>query len=199
MPKLKEETQIARREQIATAAMACFARNGFANTSMADIIAEAGLSAGSIYSHFATKADLIRYSAAGLLEHRTQALRDEVEANGTVMNPAALADSLLTQIEADRSRTLLLLQVWAEIPRDSELGVVASENVGRLRSMIADSLEAWAAEQDGGDSPERAQAIALESADALVALLQGSVVRMAFDPQAQAKHLRAGLAHVLKS
>jgi AcrR family transcriptional regulator len=37
------------------AAQRCFTRNGFQATSMQDIFAEAGLSAGSVYSHFTGK------------------------------------------------------------------------------------------------------------------------------------------------
>ncbi len=43
--------------------MRCFARNGFAGTSMADIISEADSSAGSVYSNFASKAERVRFAA----------------------------------------------------------------------------------------------------------------------------------------
>ncbi len=47
------------RAQILTAAMTLFARQGFANTSMNDIVRESGLSKGGVYWHFKSKDDLI--------------------------------------------------------------------------------------------------------------------------------------------
>ena len=55
MPKVSEEYRTARRSEIARAALRCFARKGFDATSMADIIAESGLSAGAIYGHYKSK------------------------------------------------------------------------------------------------------------------------------------------------
>src|SRR5689334_16492171 len=60
MPKLKPETMAARRDEILQAAAACFARQGFHQTTIADVIAESGLSAGCIYGHFAGKEELIQ-------------------------------------------------------------------------------------------------------------------------------------------
>src|SRR3989441_6702540 len=48
-----------RREQIMQAAMACFAKRGFHQTSMHDISAEAGISVGLIYRYFANKEAVI--------------------------------------------------------------------------------------------------------------------------------------------
>ncbi len=64
MPKLKPDTQRARRENILDAAEQCFARAGFHATSMQDICREAGVSPGALYVYFRSKEDLI----AGLAE-----------------------------------------------------------------------------------------------------------------------------------
>src|SRR5256884_3007689 len=48
-----------RREQIMQAAMACFAKRGFHQTSMHDISAEAGISVGLIYRYFENKEAVI--------------------------------------------------------------------------------------------------------------------------------------------
>ena len=52
MPRVAAEHLSARRQQILHAAEACFSRNGFHKTTMQDIIAETGLSAGAIYNYF---------------------------------------------------------------------------------------------------------------------------------------------------
>ncbi len=48
-----------RRRQIMDAAIACFRRRGFHQATMAEICAEAGVSAGALYRYFSSKADII--------------------------------------------------------------------------------------------------------------------------------------------
>ncbi len=52
-------TKEERRTQIIKAAVACFARKGYHLTTMDDIVAESGLSKGSLYWHFKNKKDLL--------------------------------------------------------------------------------------------------------------------------------------------
>jgi AcrR family transcriptional regulator len=59
MPKLKPDTQRARREHILDAAEQCFARAGFHRTTMHDICKEAGVSPGALYVYFDSKEALI--------------------------------------------------------------------------------------------------------------------------------------------
>ena len=47
-----------RRAQIIEAALACFKRKGFNNTTMDDIVTESGLSKGSLYWYFESKDEL---------------------------------------------------------------------------------------------------------------------------------------------
>lgn len=49
-----------RRTQILDAAVACFARKGYYETTMDDIVREANLSKGTLYWHFKSKLDLFR-------------------------------------------------------------------------------------------------------------------------------------------
>jgi len=62
MPKVTEEYIDIRRQQIIDAAYRCFARKGFHQTTMREIFAEAGLSAGAIYHYFQSKAEIIEAS-----------------------------------------------------------------------------------------------------------------------------------------
>src|SRR3954449_808941 len=59
MPKVTEEHVDARRRQILSAALRCFARAGFHRTTMQDIFREADLSPGAVYSYFKGKDELI--------------------------------------------------------------------------------------------------------------------------------------------
>jgi AcrR family transcriptional regulator len=64
MPRLKPDTQRARREHILDAALRCFARGGFHATTMQTICREAHVSPGALYVYFDSKEALI----AGLCE-----------------------------------------------------------------------------------------------------------------------------------
>ncbi len=59
MPKISDMRRAERREQILNAAWSCFQREGLHATTMDDIIAASGLSAGAVYSYFPSKDALI--------------------------------------------------------------------------------------------------------------------------------------------
>src|SRR6476646_1609859 len=59
MPQIPAEPSLDRRSQILEAAIVCFAKRGFHQTSMHDISAEAGISVGLIYRYFANKKAVI--------------------------------------------------------------------------------------------------------------------------------------------
>ena len=55
MPKIAETARAARRDQIITAGLACFARTGYHATTMAEVAAQAGVSKGTPYLYFESK------------------------------------------------------------------------------------------------------------------------------------------------
>ena len=59
MPKLSATRTAARRRQILDAAIVCFAERGFHKSTLQDVVRISGLSPGSIYSHFASKDEII--------------------------------------------------------------------------------------------------------------------------------------------
>jgi AcrR family transcriptional regulator len=59
MPKISATRKEERRSQVLKAAITCFAKNGFHQTTILDICAEAGLSAGAVYSYFDSKDAII--------------------------------------------------------------------------------------------------------------------------------------------
>lgn len=62
MPKVTDAYLDSRRQHIIDAAFRCFSRNGFHQTTMRQIYAEAGLSAGAIYHYFRSKEEIIQAS-----------------------------------------------------------------------------------------------------------------------------------------
>ena len=75
MPSPRAEFTTERRDQILQAAMICFAKKGFHQTSMHDISAEAGISVGLIYRYFESKEAVI----STLAEEHKKELQDLLE------------------------------------------------------------------------------------------------------------------------
>src|SRR3569833_792948 len=59
MPRVSDDHLERRRQQILDAARRCFLRKGFHLTSMQDVFAESGLSAGAVYRYFKSKNEII--------------------------------------------------------------------------------------------------------------------------------------------
>lgn len=57
-----------RRAQIIEAALACFTRKGYVNTTMDDIVTESGLSKGAIYWYFKSKDDIFEAAFTSMFE-----------------------------------------------------------------------------------------------------------------------------------
>src|ERR1700712_4865389 len=95
MPKVSEQHREARRDQILDAAIACIARTGFHRTSMADIIAESGLSAGAIYLQFAGKQDIALAVGKRVLGNRLTEV-DGVLATGALPAPSEVLRLMMT-------------------------------------------------------------------------------------------------------
>lgn len=133
MPRVSEDHLTARREQILTAARRCFLRNGLHNTSMQDLIAEAGLSVGAVYRYFKSKDEIInamtQQVAGGLA-----AELDEVAARDLPLIDAmsAALDVIDVQLGPDGNFPLVV-QVWGEAVRDPAIGAIIRERYLELR------------------------------------------------------------------
>jgi len=175
MPKVSQEHLERRRQQILDASARCFARQGFHATSMQDIFAAAGLSAGAVYRYFPTKAELIRAIAAEALATALPALDSATSDRATPSIPDVV-EALVTQLRDGRLARLrpVVLQVWAEAVRDEELAALARSTLGQLRTHLTQWLERLAAE---GRIPSRADTIA--AGGLILALLQGYVIQLA--------------------
>ncbi len=129
MPRVSQAHLDARRNQIVEAARARFAGHGFAHTSMADIIAESGLSNGAIYRYFASKDEIV----VAVCEQGTEAL------------PRALtADAVAGFLEHVRTRARttnharLVAQIYAEAAVSPQLAEVVQRQLAAMRAAIAE-------------------------------------------------------------
>jgi len=120
MPKLKPETQHARRGRILDAAEVCFARTGFHRTTMQDICKEAGVSPGAVYVYFTSKEALI----AGIAE------RDRAKLANQLGELAAAPDLIAAlaklgehyTIEEPQYKRVLCVEIGAESTRNAAVG-----------------------------------------------------------------------------
>lgn len=142
MPKVKPETLAARREQILQAAETCFARQGFHQTKIQDVIRESKLSAGCIYSYFASKEELIQAISDHRHERDGALLVPDHEHAGPLEALRAIARGFLADLQKEegvRSRRMAL-QLWAEALRDNVIREQVTNGVREPAAVIAKIL-----------------------------------------------------------
>ncbi|MDW4573773.1 TetR/AcrR family transcriptional regulator [Microbacterium sp. M3] len=181
MPKVSDEYREARRDEIARAALRCLERNGVRDTSIADIVAESGLSTGAIYSHFSNKAELARYIVGRFLLPRIDALETSGE-RGDVVTPRQALRGMLGVFEEVGLPPSLVLQFWGEAMVEPGLHEEMLRTAGRLRASLAAALGPWSLEQAA--DPTDAEGLAAGTARTVAALAQGYVANVAvFGPR----------------
>ncbi|MES1212147.1 MAG: TetR/AcrR family transcriptional regulator [Leifsonia sp.] len=193
MPKVSQAYRDARRDEIARAAMLRLSRQGFSGTSMADIIEESGLSAGAIYSHFSSKAEIAQHVARMVVGNRAEELVARAQAADPPLGPVEVISFVLDTTIAMGIHRSLLLQVWAEATVDPEFREILDETVGKLRRAYGDAITPWL--QARGRPTDAAAVRAF--ADTMVALSQGFVVYSALFGADDPRAYLAGVAELL--
>lgn len=131
-----------RRAQIIQAALACFTRKGYNNTTMDDIVTESGLSKGSLYWYFESKDDLFA-------EAMTSVFMDvDQEAFAALEQCTTASDKLrvVAQMAADVSKKIeglfsLFLEFWASSPNREEAAQVWLNLLIQYKDVIAGIVE----------------------------------------------------------
>jgi TetR/AcrR family transcriptional regulator, transcriptional repressor of aconitase len=163
MPKVSEEHLQRRRQQILDAAKTCFATKGFHSTSMQDIFAASGLSAGAVYRYFPSKTDLILAISKESVEDVLASIACE-SAPGGVAAVLAVLGSRLAEDRMLGKISPIAPQVWAGATRDPEIATAARDLIETLTARVQALLPE-------GTPPQAAKLI--------VATLQGFVIRQA--------------------
>jgi AcrR family transcriptional regulator len=170
VPRVSDEHLAARRQQILDAARICFLRGGFHQTSMQDVIREAGLSVGAVYRYFPSKNDLIK-TLTGQVIGEVGAMFDQM---GRQTPPLDVATSMRRAIAFATANTgpdgllRLAIQVWSESLIDPALAEVVREVYQNLRGLLIAMVERIRA---AGGLPADADPVAVGSV--LFALLPG--------------------------
>ena len=171
MPRVSDAHRAARREQIAEAALQVLARKG-SDTSIAEIVAECGLSAGAIYGNFENKADLARYIADQLLHRRIGGL-DNAVSDGAVRAPVEVLRLFMSLRRAPKDLSVLL-QFWGEATVDGHLHDVFRQKAEKLRDAFGRALEPWVAAQPDADAQ-----LGRRTAELCVIMCQGYLLNSA--------------------
>ncbi|HVF70596.1 MAG TPA: TetR/AcrR family transcriptional regulator [Chthoniobacterales bacterium] len=162
MPQVPPDATLDRRNQILEAAILCFARNGFHQTSMHDISAEAGISVGLIYRYFANKeaviaamADSHKQEIQGLLERARQAptLFESLEILFTAHcceNSPKVQSAFVVDLYAEASRNPAVAELVCDVLKTAMKGVT---------DLIARSPEGKAGSTHGLEPHELAELI----------------------------------------
>jgi len=181
-PKLKPETLVERREQILTAALTCFSRKGYHQTTMDDIVEASGLSKGGLYWHFASKKELFLALFDQLFVTAADQFSTILAAHGgTAEERLLLALDLMVQMAtADEMQQAvpLMIDVWAQNRQDPEVNGAAVEVYDRLRRPMVDLIE------EGISSGEFRPVDANALASILLGMYDGLAVQWMIDSSA---------------
>jgi TetR/AcrR family transcriptional regulator, transcriptional repressor of aconitase len=140
MPKVTQEHVQARRRQILSAALRCFARQGFHRTTMQDIFREADLSPGAVYSYFKSKDELIAAIIAEMMGFiaQTATLFREPLPEGRLRRPGeALAEMIARYQDLElgtvEERARIFPHLVGEQQRDPQLNAAVRAGIEHLR------------------------------------------------------------------
>jgi AcrR family transcriptional regulator len=147
MPRVSQEHLDARRRQIVDAARRCFVRNGFHATSMQDVLAEAGLSAGAVYRYFPSKDDIIAAIADDALAKMSQAAREVLDTDPPPPLPDVVGRIVATmeRLDVTQDITTVAVQVWAEALRSPALAERVAGTIKDIRGLLARVVEDYQA------------------------------------------------------
>src|SRR5881392_3607950 len=140
-----DATSLDRRSQILDAALVCFAKRGFHQTSMHDISAEAGISVGLIYRYFANKEAVI----SAMADRHKKEIHDVLERARQAPTLLESLDILFTAHCCENSPKVLsafVVDLYAEASRNPEVANLVRDilqtSIDGVTDLIARSPEA---------------------------------------------------------
>jgi AcrR family transcriptional regulator len=133
MPRVSETHLAARRQQILDAARICFLRNGFHQTSMQDVIAEAGLSVGAVYRYFPSKAEIVEAIAEQYADQIWAELAALADEERPLLELMTAAIDVIDGAAGPEGPLRMAIQVWSEALRDKRIAATAAKVYTRFR------------------------------------------------------------------
>jgi AcrR family transcriptional regulator len=125
-PKVSDQHLEERRNQVMDAAVRRFSRDGFHQTTMDGICAEAEMSKGALYRYFSSKEDIVAAMYERSINQEASMMDEALEQSGPVAVLVELTDGLYGKLAEPSARDgyRLAVQLWAEAmtnPRIYEL------------------------------------------------------------------------------
>jgi|SRR5690625_1100679 len=151
MPRITDARRAQKRAAIVAAARRCFSRDGFHQTSMPDIAAEAGVSTGAPYRYFEGKEELIVEIAGDAFRVMFEPLERAVE-RGDALTVSELIRASVARASAEATVDPLgrpvpieellrcAVQAWGELLRNERLRVHARAGFDAMRHRMTTSL-----------------------------------------------------------
>lgn len=177
-----------RRRQIMEAAIACFRRRGFHQATMAEICAEAEMSAGALYRYFRSKAEIIGAISEAHRSEGDELFARQVEEGGVFHALEWVARSFF--VKFDEGDGSLIAEIIAEGIRDEATSRTLRDSDGASMRLCAKALKdaQKTGEVDPKLDPENAAAT-------LFGAIEGIGLRRAFmrdnDVEAATQQFRA--------
>lgn len=137
MPKVSPQYRDERRAHILAAARRCFVRNGFHETSMQDLVREAGLSSGAVYRYFDSKDAMIAAIAEENLGEVVTIVRESVQHGLGVGASLATALEYVSTRHTEDGFAVIALLVWSEAMRNTALATRLRESFDAAADALA--------------------------------------------------------------
>ncbi|WP_170265199.1 TetR/AcrR family transcriptional regulator [Pseudochrobactrum saccharolyticum] len=181
------EKHQAKKQMILEAAKACFAEQGFHQTSTAQICAAAGVSTGNLFHYFASKKAII----AAIVEEDLQQTQIFVAALREQENLVTALDAffdVVLDVASDTAQASLALEIAAEAGRDAEIGVLYRLSTRVMREEL-EYLVSLGMER----GQFRRQFSAASVVHCLMVMVDGIFSRVSVDPQFKPQEQKAAL------
>ena len=188
---VKEE----RIEQILEAAMIVFARRGFHQARMDDIVAQSGLSKGTIYWYFKSKDEIIWTIMGRIFESELENLRElqleNSSAGSRIMKFISIA---LNDLEGMLVHIPLTYEFISAAARDNEIRLVLKKYLRGYIELLNPII------QQGVDSGEFRPIDAQDAAIAIGGIFEGIILLWVYDPETVElkSHINASVEFLLE-
>jgi TetR/AcrR family transcriptional regulator, repressor for uid operon len=172
------EPQLDRRTQILDAAIVCFAKRGFHQTSMHDVSAEAGISVGLIYRYFANKEAVIA-AMADRHKREIQSMLERAQEAPTLLEALEVLFTAHCCETSPQIQSAFVVDLYAESARNPQMADLVRDvlqtSMDGVTELIAHSPEAGSAAN--GLAPH-------ELSELIFAVARGMLMRDVLQPQA---------------
>lgn len=143
MPRVSTAYEQAQREKILRAAITCFGRRGYHQTTIQDICDEADLSKGGLYTYFRSKEDILGAVVDGSVRTMLTDARTAAASGTTVLERLdKVAEVTVARLSAQDAAASpqLMLEIWAEASKNPEIKSVCARAYDEWRMFLVGLL-----------------------------------------------------------